>query len=64
MTSLERRALLDVIREFKPPEISELDAALNVIASHAAMINSLLREIKTLRLKIKTEIDSLKEDTL
>lgn len=45
----ERQVLLDVLRTFKPPELSDLDAALNVIINHARTIQTLtlaLREIK------------------
>jgi hypothetical protein len=41
MTDSDRRELLNVIRQFKPPDISDLDAALNCIASHAETIREL-----------------------
>lgn len=42
-------ALLQIIEEFKPPAISSLEAALNVISNHAAEIKRLINDNKALR---------------
>lgn len=47
--NLQHKALLDVIRAFKPPEISDLEAALNTIINHAAQIRRLHEALKEIR---------------
>lgn len=49
MSPKERDALLEIIRTFKSPGDSELDAALNVIASHAATIRRLDARVRALK---------------
>lgn len=44
----EHYALLDVIREFKPSTIDDLEAALNVISNHAAQIRELTDKVRHL----------------
>lgn len=41
----QHRAILNVIHEFKPDDISDLEAALNVITNHAAQIRELTDRI-------------------
>lgn len=54
MKPSERAALLDVIRAFKNPDDSDLDAALNVIASHADVIRRQQNVIRFLTHNLKT----------
>lgn len=66
MTPGERQALKDIIRQFKNPEDSDFDAALNVIASHAKTIRALqdrLDEARRLFEDFKAKFDEKLEDT-
>lgn len=44
-----RGALLQIIREFKPEGVSDLDAALNLVCKHADTIRALMDENDALR---------------
>lgn len=60
MTPGERQAIKDLIRQFKSPETSDLDAAINVIASHAETIKALMSRLdkaKKITDKLKSELD-------
>lgn len=48
-----RKALLDLIREFKPEGLSDLDAAINVISNHAETIRKQTDEINALKAIIR-----------
>jgi hypothetical protein len=52
-TTRTRAATLEVIRAFKRPELSDLDAALNVIGNHASTIKSQGAELAALRSELK-----------
>lgn len=54
----EHYALLNVIEEFKPEEISTLEASLNVISNHAAKIKELMKENDHLRDLLKQIIST------
>lgn len=43
--SRQNRILLDVIRSFKPQELSDLEACLNVIRSHASQIEGFRKSL-------------------
>jgi len=53
MTSKERAAIIELIEQLKPAGVSTLDAALNVLASHAATIMAQAEEIRELRAAIE-----------
>lgn len=46
----QHSALLDLIREFKPSTITDLEATLNVISNHAAQIRELTDRVHHLEL--------------
>lgn len=45
----EQEALLDVIRTFKKESVSDLEAALNVVANHAATIQTQIAILRDFR---------------
>jgi len=62
MTS-ENKALLEVVKQFKAPDVSELEAALNVIRHHAAEIERLNQRIRGIDAAFATFQKSIAELT-